>query len=44
MARPLYTGDAFPPIVLQLVGGGSFQVPQDIDGKYLIAIFYRGHW
>ncbi len=44
MTKPLYSGDVFPPLVLSLVGGGRFSIPADIDSKYLIAIFYRGHW
>lgn len=44
MAAQLYSGDPFPPLTLKLVGGGQFTVPASIDSKYLIAIFYRGHW
>ena len=44
MASQLYSGDAFPPLKLALTGGGAFSIPADIDSKYLIAIFYRGHW
>lgn len=40
----LYTGDAFPDLTLKLVGGGTFNIPPSLDSKYLIAIFYRGHW
>jgi hypothetical protein len=44
MGSKLYSGDAFPALTLNLPGGKSFAIPQDIDSKYLIAIFYRGHW
>lgn len=44
MSDKLYSGDAFPAMTLNLAGGGSFSIPSDIDSKYLIAIFYRGHW
>ena len=44
MAKKLYSGDAFPAITLNLADGKSFSIPGDIDSKYLIAIFYRGHW
>ncbi len=42
--KPLYSGDAFPALSLRLTGGGVFEIPGGIDSKYLIAIFYRGHW
>lgn len=44
MSAMLYTGDAFPDLTLKLIGGGTFNIPPSLDSKYLIAIFYRGHW
>ncbi len=44
MAKKLYSGDAFPEIDLTLADGKTFLIPGDIDSKYLIAVFYRGHW
>ncbi len=44
MAGKLYEGDVFPSITLNLVGGGTISVPGDLDSKYIIALFYRGHW
>ena len=44
MADKLYEGDAFPSVTLNLVGGGTLTIPDDIDSKYLVALFYRGHW
>jgi len=44
MSKQIYSGGAFPPITLKLVGGGDFNVPASMDSKYLISIFYRGHW
>jgi hypothetical protein len=44
MAEKLYSGDAFPALTLNIAGGGTFSLPGDVDSKYLIAIFYRGHW
>lgn len=37
-------GDRFPAMTLDLVGGGTLVVPDAMDAKYRIAIFYRGHW
>src|SRR4051812_28783648 len=44
MANRLYSGDQFPGLQLKLAGGNTFQVPVSITSRYLIAIFYRGHW
>ena len=44
MADKLYEGDVFPSISLNLVGGGTVTIPDDIDSKYLVPLFYRGHW
>lgn len=44
MALRLYSGDAFPNIALTLANGGSMELPSAIDSRFLIAIFYRGHW
>ena len=37
----LDTDDAFPPIELKLIGGGSFQLPAEAWTLFLI---YRGNW
>ncbi len=44
MAEKLIEGDVFPSITLNLVGGGTVTIPDDMDSKYLVALFYRGHW
>ncbi len=44
MAEKLNTGDTFPSLTLQLVGGGTMTVPDDFDSKYGVILFYRGHW
>lgn len=44
MADKLGIGDQFPDITLNLVGGGTLNVPQGMDAKYRIVLFYRGHW
>lgn len=44
MANMLNSGDMFPSMQLKLTDGSSFSIPSAIDSKYLIAIFYRGHW
>ena len=44
MAGKLDTGDTFPSVTLNMVGGGTVTVPDDLDAKYLVVLFYRGHW
>ena len=44
MAEKLGPGDAFPSMTLQIVGGGSINLPDYMDGRYNILLFYRGHW
>ena len=44
MPDKLNTGDAFPSMTLNLVGGGTLTVPDDLDSRYKVILFYRGHW
>ena len=44
MAAKLGIGDAFPPMELPLVGGGSITLPSDQKTTYSVILFYRGHW
>lgn len=44
MSVKLDTGDVFPTLTLQLVDGQSLSVPDDLDAKYKVILFYRGHW
>ncbi len=44
MADKLNAGDRFPSLVLNLVGGGTFAVPADLEAAYTVLLFYRGHW
>lgn len=44
MADKLDTGDRFPRMTLNLVGGGSLTLPDDLAAKYTVILFYRGHW
>jgi hypothetical protein len=44
MAEKLNTGELFPRISLDLVDGSTLQLPDGLDAKYRIALFYRGHW
>ena len=44
MAEKLQQGDRFPHVSLQLVAGGSLQIPGDITSRYAAVLFFRGHW
>lgn len=44
MGKKLEAGDAFPQLTLNIVGGGQLVVPGDLEGRYNILLFYRGHW
>ena len=39
--RKLDSDDAFPPITLDLVGGGQIALPSD---KWTLLLVYRGQW
>ena len=44
MSEKLGIGDTFPEMTLNLVGGGSLELPKDLSTKYKVILFYRGHW
>ena len=44
MADKLGIGSTFPHITLNLVDGGTLELPDGVDAKYRILLFYRGHW
>ncbi len=44
MAEKLGIGDAFPKLQLSLVDGGTLDLPDGLDSRYKVILFYRGHW
>ena len=44
MAEKLGIGATFPKMTLALVDGGTLVLPDGLDAKYRIILFYRGHW
>ena len=40
----LDSGDAFPNLEIQRVGGGTIVLPDELAGSYGVVLFYRGHW
>ena len=37
-------GDDLPPLSIELVGGGSIDLPGGLGEGYRAILFYRGHW
>lgn len=44
MADKLNSGDVFPKLTLELADGGKLELPDGVDAKYKVILFYRGHW
>ena len=44
MAQKLNAGDLFPKLTLNLTDGCKLELPDGVDAKYKIILFYRGHW
>ena len=44
MSEKLGIGDPFPGITLDVVGGGTLDLPGGLDTKFKVILFYRGHW
>lgn len=44
MATKLNSADRFPALTLKLADGGTLDVPDGLDARYKVILFYRGHW
>jgi len=44
MADKLIPGAKFPELTLNIAGGDTISLPDDIQSTYSIILFYRGHW
>jgi hypothetical protein len=44
MSDKLGIGDTFPNLTVDLVSGGTLDLPEGLDAKYRVILFYRGHW
>jgi peroxiredoxin len=40
----LRNGDLFPPLTINLVGGGTLTLPEHLRGSYGVVLFTRGAW
>jgi hypothetical protein len=44
MSEKLGIGSALPNLTIDLVDGGTLDLPDGLDAKYRVILFYRGHW
>lgn len=44
MSGKLGIGDPFPKLTINLVEGGTMDLPDGLDAKFRVILFYRGHW
>jgi peroxiredoxin len=44
MSEKLQQGSRFPSINLKLVSGDTIEIPRQMPGRYVVLVFYRGHW
>ena len=44
MPHKLIQGDKLPPLKLNLIDGRTISLPDELPGRYLALLFYRGHW
>ena len=42
--KMLDSGDRFPHLELDQVGGGKLRLPDDLAGDWGVVLLYRGHW
>jgi hypothetical protein len=40
----LHPGDPFPALTVNLVGGGTLQLPDALTSYFGVVLFYRGSW
>lgn len=44
MAEKLGIGAFFPTLQLTTVDGRDVTIPEQLEGRYSVILFYRGHW
>lgn len=44
MTDKLRAGQTLPSLTLDLVGGGSVTLPDDLSTDFGVVLLYRGHW
>lgn len=44
MAEKLGIGDVMPPVTINVTDGSTLNLPDGLDARYKVILFYRGHW
>jgi peroxiredoxin len=44
VAEKLVQGERMPPLKLALINGQTLALPEELPGRYLALLFYRGTW
>jgi hypothetical protein len=44
MSEKLGIGSPMPALTINLVSGGTLDLPADLGSGYKVILFYRGHW
>lgn len=44
MTEKLGIGSSMPSLTLNLVSGGTLDIPAGMTSAYKVILFYRGHW
>ncbi|HET9833178.1 MAG TPA: peroxiredoxin family protein [Vicinamibacterales bacterium] len=44
MKTRLQNGECFPELSVHTVGGNQLTLPRDVEGSYMVILFYRGAW
>lgn len=44
MSEKLGIGSQFPSLTINLVSGGTMDLPGGLDTDWKVILFYRGHW
>jgi len=44
MTEKLNIGASFPRMTVSLTDGNTLVLPEGLNSKYAVVLFYRGHW
>ena len=44
MAEKLGIGDEMPSVKINVTDGSTLNLPDGLDARYKVILFYRGHW
>ena len=44
MSQKLVQGDKLSPLTLKLIDDRRISLPDELPGRYLALLFYRGNW